>query len=456
MVEKPKKKEPTPEELADEGQRSLPIAYFNFAETYWTAAKALRRSKPKATHKESPIRFLCYHAIELYLKAHLRGHGIHPYTMRDKHHLAFEAHTGLSLPKEKQGFSRSRVLSDCMIALNHPHWTNLTLTEIFEGTVRSVTVRISVLNALLTGDNDYDRMDPWSDDAALLLTTVATMDVSAAVVDASNFKARAHSYPHSHAISIAVAPSATMESATVRPRRSRSIMQARPASANPPQDRTDLQCRPLSTACRGNTASIQRASDAAMGRDAARLNFADDRRDIAGEAIGFGLRARYSARPHLRKLRIAENNAARLGCLQCVAGALCDQCPFFLRECCIQVEHERIGVTTDDRQKALRDQRGSTDSCSAEFAGLACAVPPPRPHASPGTTIIAAETAGRSCHAVEIDPGYVDVAIERWQAFTGDMARLEGDGKTFAAVTAERREPPQRPTVRQRKASRQS
>jgi hypothetical protein len=84
MVEKPKKREPTPEELEDEAQRSLPIAYFNFAETYWTAAKALRRSKAKATHKESPIRFLYYHAIELYLKAHLRGHGVHPLTMREK------------------------------------------------------------------------------------------------------------------------------------------------------------------------------------------------------------------------------------------------------------------------------------------------------------------------------------------------------------------------------------
>ena len=37
---------------------------------------------------------------------------------------------------------------------------------------------------------------------------------------------------------------------------------------------------------------------------------------------------------------------------------------------------------------------------------------------------------------------------------TGDTARLEGDGKTFAAVTAQRREPPQRPPVGQRKAKR--
>ena len=41
---------------------------------------------------------------------------------------------------------------------------------------------------------------------------------------------------------------------------------------------------------------------------------------------------------------------------------------------------------------------------------------------------------GRSCHAIELLGQYVDVAVERWQAFTGDTARLERDGKTFAAV----------------------
>ena len=55
-----------------------------------------------------------------------------------------------------------------------------------------------------------------------------------------------------------------------------------------------------------------------------------------------------------------------------------------------------------------------------------------------GTTIMAAEITGRSCHAIELIPQYVDVAVERWQGFTGDAARLEADGRTFAAVTAER------------------
>ncbi len=33
------------------------------------------------------------------------------------------------------------------------------------------------------------------------------------------------------------------------------------------------------------------------------------------------------------------------------------------------------------------------------------------------TTLIAAETTGRICFGVELNPAYVDVAIERWQSF---------------------------------------
>jgi DNA modification methylase len=61
------------------------------------------------------------------------------------------------------------------------------------------------------------------------------------------------------------------------------------------------------------------------------------------------------------------------------------------------------------------------------------------PFSGSGTTIIAAERTGRSCHAIELDPGYVDVAVRRWQAHTGEAARLEGDGRTFAEVEAARR-----------------
>jgi DNA modification methylase len=59
------------------------------------------------------------------------------------------------------------------------------------------------------------------------------------------------------------------------------------------------------------------------------------------------------------------------------------------------------------------------------------------PFSGSGTTIIAAEMTGRSVHAVELDPAYVDVAIQRWQAFTGQQAQL--DGRSFADVSDERK-----------------
>ena len=56
------------------------------------------------------------------------------------------------------------------------------------------------------------------------------------------------------------------------------------------------------------------------------------------------------------------------------------------------------------------------------------------PFSGSGTTIIAAEMTGRSCHALEISPAYVDVAVLRWQAFTGQQAVNERTGKDFASI----------------------
>ena len=43
-----------------------------------------------------------------------------------------------------------------------------------------------------------------------------------------------------------------------------------------------------------------------------------------------------------------------------------------------------------------------------------------------GTQLIAAEKLGRVCYAMEREPEYVDVAIHRWEAFTGETAVQEG------------------------------
>ncbi|MBO6883432.1 MAG: site-specific DNA-methyltransferase [Marivita sp.] len=60
------------------------------------------------------------------------------------------------------------------------------------------------------------------------------------------------------------------------------------------------------------------------------------------------------------------------------------------------------------------------------------------PFMGSGTTLIAAETTGRVCYGIELNPAYVDVAVERWQNFTGNEAIVEGSEMTFSALRAER------------------
>ncbi|QYX58072.1 ParB N-terminal domain-containing protein [Roseovarius sp. SCSIO 43702] len=60
------------------------------------------------------------------------------------------------------------------------------------------------------------------------------------------------------------------------------------------------------------------------------------------------------------------------------------------------------------------------------------------PFAGSGSQIMAGEANGRRVFAMEISPAYVDVAVERWQAETGREAILDGDGRNFADVKAER------------------
>ena len=46
------------------------------------------------------------------------------------------------------------------------------------------------------------------------------------------------------------------------------------------------------------------------------------------------------------------------------------------------------------------------------------------PFCGSGTILIAAEKTGRRARAIELDPKYVDVAIRRWEKYTGKTARL--------------------------------
>jgi len=60
------------------------------------------------------------------------------------------------------------------------------------------------------------------------------------------------------------------------------------------------------------------------------------------------------------------------------------------------------------------------------------------PFAGSGTTLIAAERTGRRARGIELDPVYVDVAVRRWQEFTGKRATLVGTAQTFEEIEERR------------------
>jgi len=67
-----------------ENQLTTPLGLFNFAESYCLSARALSRMRVRATHRASPIFFLYFHAIELYLKSYLRLQGHTAKELRNK------------------------------------------------------------------------------------------------------------------------------------------------------------------------------------------------------------------------------------------------------------------------------------------------------------------------------------------------------------------------------------
>lgn len=99
---------PTAEEIeADDNNRTTAVGLYHYAESYRDSADMLEAHPPEGLIFADPIRFLYFHAIELYLKAFLRSEGIsvralkqHPYG----HDLAALhqacAERGLRLPED--------------------------------------------------------------------------------------------------------------------------------------------------------------------------------------------------------------------------------------------------------------------------------------------------------------------------------------------------------------------
>ena len=55
-----------------------------------------------------------------------------------------------------------------------------------------------------------------------------------------------------------------------------------------------------------------------------------------------------------------------------------------------------------------------------------------------GSTLLAAERVGRICCGLELEPQYVDVAIQRWQRQTGESAIHVETGKSYTEMAADR------------------
>jgi DNA modification methylase len=57
------------------------------------------------------------------------------------------------------------------------------------------------------------------------------------------------------------------------------------------------------------------------------------------------------------------------------------------------------------------------------------------PFAGSGTTLIACQKIQRHARLIELDPRYVDCTVKRWQAWTGDCAVRDRDGRSFDEVS---------------------
>jgi DNA modification methylase len=76
-------------------------------------------------------------------------------------------------------------------------------------------------------------------------------------------------------------------------------------------------------------------------------------------------------------------------------------------------------------ERALRNSSKSRDIVFDPFGGS-------------GSTLIACEKVGRQARLIELDPRYCDVIVRRWQEFSGGAATLDGDGRTYDDIAAER------------------
>ena len=78
-------------------------------------------------------------------------------------------------------------------------------------------------------------------------------------------------------------------------------------------------------------------------------------------------------------------------------------------------------------ERAIRNSSKARDTVLDPFGGS-------------GSTLIACEKTGRQGRMIELEPKYCDIAIVRWQEFTGKQAVHEADGRPFGGIAAEQKQ----------------
>ena len=78
-------------------------------------------------------------------------------------------------------------------------------------------------------------------------------------------------------------------------------------------------------------------------------------------------------------------------------------------------------------ERAIRNSSKARDAVLDPFGGS-------------GSTLIACEKTGRQGRMIELEPKYCDIAIVRWQEFTGKQAVHEADGRPFGGIAAEQKQ----------------
>jgi len=145
-VARPKK---TPEEIADDDARTIPMALFNTAEAFWLSAAALEKANVRSGFASKPIYVLYYHAIELYLKAYLRQfYGINHLANQFGHNTEKLANRGveLGLFLTKRDKALARVISqdNGVVRARYPRQGAISLPvfDELESSCRRIRLRV--------------------------------------------------------------------------------------------------------------------------------------------------------------------------------------------------------------------------------------------------------------------------------------------------------------------------